>query len=91
MQLLFKFNFKLEMNIAKQNKDMEAIAHRTQSKLYYLNDYNKCIFHLDKVDKIMETHLSDRIMQSQKVASERMFVNLMLVRCLSTMDPFETL
>mgnify|MGYP001160421272 FL=1 len=52
---------KLEMNIAKQNKDMEAIANRTQSKLYYLNDYNKCIFHLDKVDKIMETHLSDRI------------------------------
>ena len=29
---------KLEMNIAKQNKDMEAIANRTQSKLYYLND-----------------------------------------------------
>nr|WP_301863148.1 AAA family ATPase [Methanobrevibacter smithii] len=58
---------KLEMDVTKQNKNMEAIANRTQSKLYYLKDYDKCIFHLDEVDEIMQTHLSERIKTNNQI------------------------
>lgn len=45
----------LEINIAKNIEDtsLEAISYRTRSKLFYLNNQQKCLESLDKVDKVL--------------------------------------
>ena len=47
--------------IAESSSNNIAIAYRTRSKLFYLNDYNKCLEALDKTDNILSMYPSPRI------------------------------
>lgn len=53
----------LEIKIAMENNDdsLLAIAYRTRSKLYYLQDYDECQNSLNLVDSCLQKFQSDRI------------------------------
>lgn len=51
----------LELRASNGNDDLSAIAYRTRSKLFYLNDFVKSLESLNKVDKILKTNASPRI------------------------------
>ena len=51
----------LELRASNGNDDLSAIAYRTRSKLFYLNDFAKSLESLNKVDKILKTNASPRI------------------------------
>ena len=54
---------KLELDAAYKSGDysLSAIAYRTRSKLFYLNDMKECLCSLDKVDEMLRLVPSDRI------------------------------
>lgn len=54
---------KLELDAAHNSGDysLAAIAYRTRSKLFYLNDMKECRNSLDKVDEMLHSAPSDRI------------------------------
>ncbi len=59
----------LEFETAKKCKDdsLIAIAHRTRSKLFYLNDLEECQYSLDKVDELLKMTPSSRIQLNNNI------------------------
>lgn len=51
----------LELRVSDGNNNLSAIAYRTRSKLFYLNNLEKSIESLNKVDEILKTDASPRI------------------------------
>ena len=60
---------KLELDVAKGEKDnsLAAIAYRTRSKLFYLNDPDECLDSLNKVDELLKTNASPRIQLNNEI------------------------
>lgn len=59
----------LELDAAKNSGDysLSAIAYRTRSKLFYLNDAEECRHSLDKVDEMLHLVPSDRIQLNNNI------------------------
>lgn len=51
----------LELQVSNGNNALSAIAYRTRSKLFYLNNAEKSMESLNKVDEILKTDASPRI------------------------------
>ena len=60
---------KLEMTVAnnQDNHALQIIAHRTHSKLYYFQDYEKCKHHINEVYNILMICPTTRIKLNNKV------------------------
>lgn len=60
---------KLELDAAEKSGDcsLSAIAYRTRSKLFYLNDMIECRHSLDKVDEMLHLIPSDRIQLNNNI------------------------
>lgn len=67
---------KLELDAAEKSGDCSlfAIAYRTRSKLFYLNNMEECCHSLDKVDEMLRLVPSDRIQLNNNIY--RAIVNL---------------
>lgn len=59
----------LEMSVAKEHNNyaLQIIAHRTHSKLYYFQDYEKCKHHINEVYRILKYNPTIRIELNNKV------------------------
>lgn len=60
---------KLELDVAKGEGDnsLAAIAYRTRSKLFYLNNPDECLSSLNKVDELLKTNPSPRIQLNNEI------------------------
>lgn len=56
----------LEMKVANDDS-LRMIAHRTHSKLYYLQDYKKAKYHVNEVNNILKVYPTIRIELNNKI------------------------